>query len=197
MNIAAVLLAAGRSTRMGANKLVETLHGIPLVRHVAMAALASSARPVIVVTGHEGERIRAALAGLDVALVHNPDFADGLSTSLKAGIAALGPDTDAALILLGDMPLVDASVLDALSAAFTANPDAAAVVPVIKGEWGNPVLLSRRLFDAVSALKGDAGARKVLAERRSEVIEVAVDSDAVLLDLDTPEALAKARAAAH
>ena len=107
--IAAVVLAAGRSTRMGAvNKLIAEIGGKPLVRIAAEQALASRASPVIVVTGHERERVEAALAGLPVALVHNPDYAEGLGTSLKAGIAAVPEDADGAVVCLGDMPQVDA-----------------------------------------------------------------------------------------
>jgi molybdenum cofactor cytidylyltransferase len=193
MKVAVIILAAGRSTRMGTNKLVEDLGGRPLVRHVAAVAMASKARPVIVVTGHEPERIETALSGLEIPFVHNPAFADGLSTSLQAGVAALPEEVDAAIVMLGDMPLVQTAVIDALCRAFEAKPDASAAVPVTKGEWGNPVLLSRRVFADVATLQGDAGARKLLTERRAEVIEVPVGGEGVLLDLDTPEALERVR----
>ena len=193
MSVAAIILAAGRSTRMGSNKLLEELTGKPLVRHVTNAALASKAHPVIVVTGHQQERVEAALDGLDLAFVPNPDFADGLSTSLKAGIAALPAEVEAVVVLLGDMPLVSSEAMNDVIAAFEASPDKIAAVPVYQGEWGNPVLLSRSLFGAVAALQGDAGARKLLNGRAGEVLEVPVTSDAILIDLDTPEALAKAR----
>ena len=193
MSVAAIILAAGRSTRMGANKLLESLRGKPLVRHVTNAALASKAHPVIVVTGHQHERVEAALDGLDLAFVPNPDFADGLSTSLKAGIAALPAEVEAVVVLLGDMPLVSSAAMNDVIAAFEASPGNIAAVPVYQGEWGNPVLLSRSLFGAVAALQGDAGARKLLNGRAGEVLEVPVTSDAILIDLDTPEALAKAR----
>ncbi len=193
MSVAAIILAAGRSTRMGANKLLEPLRGKPLVRHVANAALASKAHPVIVVTGHQHERVEAALDGLDLAFVPNPDFADGLSTSLKAGIVALPAEVEAVVVLLGDMPLVTSEAMNNVIAAFEASPGNIAAIPVYQGEWGNPVLLSRSLFGAVAALQGDAGARKLLNGRAGEVLEVPVTSDAILIDLDTPEALAKAR----
>ena len=107
--IAAVILAAGRSTRMGGpNKLLAEIGGKPLVRIAAEEALASRARPVIVVTGHQRDKVEAALEGLDVQRVHNPDFAEGLSTSLKAGLAAVPDDVDGAIVCLGDMPQVDA-----------------------------------------------------------------------------------------
>jgi len=193
MSVAAILLAAGRSTRMGANKLLEHLNGKPLVRQVAEAALASEAHPVIVVTGHQQEQVKAALEGLDLVFIHNADFADGLSTSLKAGVAALSAEVTAVIVLLGDMPLVTSEAMNAVIMAFEATPEKIAAVPVYKGEWGNPVLLSRVLFGEVARLQGDAGARKLLQGRAGEVLEVPIASDAVLIDLDTPEALAKVR----
>src|SRR5436309_1792033 len=116
--IAGLVLAAGRSTRMGGpNKLLEEINGKPLVRHVVDHLIASRARPLIVVTGHQKERVERALAGLPVTFVHNPDFADGLSTSLKAGIAAVAADAadaDGAIVCLGDMPQVSAALIDRL-----------------------------------------------------------------------------------
>ncbi len=191
--IGAIILAAGRSTRMGSNKLLEDLNGKPLVRHVAEAALASKARPILVVTGHQPERLSAALEGLPLAFIHNPDFADGLSTSLKTGIATLPAEVTAVVVLLGDMPLIPSAAIDQVITAFQAAPEKRAAVPVLGGEWGNPVLLSRALFDEVAKLQGDAGARKLLQGLAGDVLEVPVASDAVLIDLDTPEALAKAR----
>ena len=193
MSIAAIILAAGRSTRMGSNKLLEELDGKALVRHVADAALGSIARSVWVVTGHEGESVRARLDGLGIRFVHNPDFALGLSTSLKAGVMALPAEAKGVVVLLGDMPRVTSEVINSVIQAFEAQPQAIAAVPVYQGEWGNPVLLSRSLFGAVAALQGDAGARKLLNGRAGEVLEVPVSNDAVLIDLDTPEALARAR----
>ncbi len=149
------MLAAGRSTRMGgANKLTAEIGGKPLVRTVAEQALASRARPVIVVTGHQRERVEAALAGLPVQFVHNPDYEQGLSTSLKAGIAALPSDVDGAVICLGDMPQVSAALIDRLIEAFDPERGALIVVPTVDGKRGNPVLWSRRFFPDLSALAG-------------------------------------------
>jgi molybdenum cofactor cytidylyltransferase len=193
MMIGAIILAAGRSTRMGSNKLLEDLNGKPLVRHVAEAALASKVHPVIVVTGHQHEGVSAALEGLNLTFIHNADFADGLSTSLKTGVAALTTEVTAVIVLLGDMPLIPSAAINQLITAFEASPQKIAAVPVYEGEWGNPVLLSRTLFEEVSTLQGDAGARRLLNGRADDVLEVPIASDAVLIDLDTPEALAKAR----
>ncbi len=187
---AAIVLAAGRSTRMGGpNKLLQDWRGKPLVRHAAEAALAAGAAPVVVVTGHQAEAVGAALGGLPVALVHNQDFAEGLSTSLKAGVAALPGGVDAVAVLLGDMPLVGAGLLQGLSAALAERPEAVAAVPVRDGEWGNPVLLRAALFPAIAHLTGDGGARKLLQGERGRVVERQVEDDAVSLDIDTPDAL--------
>ena len=192
MKVAAVILAAGRSTRMGANKLVADVGGKPLIRRTVKAALASRVRPVIVVSGHEAEKLAHVLAGLDVVWVRNPRHAEGLSTSLIAGIVALPDETKAALICLGDMPLVRAATLDAIIERFEKDPSVAAVVPAHAGEWGNPVLLSRKLFDRVPHLGGDLGARKLL-QGRADVTVLEVDDPAILMDADTPQSLAELR----
>jgi molybdenum cofactor cytidylyltransferase len=193
--VGAILLAAGRSTRMGAdNKLLAEIGGRPLVRIAAEEALKSKARPLVVVTGHQQERVRTALKGLDVTFAHNPDFAEGLSTSLKSGLAALPDDNDAALVLLADMPGVDASVIDALISAFDPARGALVVVPTFDGKRGNPVLWSRRFFPDLAALQGDVGARHLIGSHAEAVTEVPAGGNAVLIDVDTPDALKAARA---
>ncbi len=187
--IAAIVLAAGRSSRMGTqNKLVQDFGGKPMVRQVAESALESGASPVVVVCGHDEAAIRDALAGLAVHVVSNPDYADGLSTSLKAGIAALPDETDGVVVLLGDMPLVRSTLIRRLVAAFEAEPGGLAAVPIHDGDWGNPVVIARALFAETAGLSGDAGARKLLEQRKDSVIEVPAD-DTVTLDADTPDAL--------
>ena len=193
--VATVLLAAGRSTRMGGpNKLLAEIGGRPLVRIAAGEALASRARPVIVVTGHQQEKVEAALAGLDVKCVPNPHYADGLSASLKAGLAALPADADGAIICLGDMPQVNAALIDRLVSAFDPEKGALVVVPTIEGKRGNPVLWSRRFFPDLMALEGDVGARHLIARYPEAVVEVPLAGKAALVDVDTPEALAAVKA---
>lgn len=196
--VAAIILAAGRASRFGAaagdSKAAAPLDGRPLVRHVAEAALASRARPIIVVTGHAAEAVQAALAGLDVMFAHNAQAASGMASSLQCGLAA-APSCDAALILLADMPRVRATTLDALIAAYEgATPHPLAVAPVYEGRRGNPVLLGRPLFGAVAALEGDVGARGLLHAAGSGLVEIAVNDPGVLLDIDTRAALAAERA---
>lgn len=192
--IAAVVLAAGRSTRMGSNKLLEMVAGKPVVRHVVEAAMASRAGPVTVVIGHEAGRVAVALAGLDVYFVENPDYVSGMASSLRVGISAV-PDTSAgALVLLGDMPQVRPEIINRLVDSFAGTTAAKAVAPVAAGRRANPVLISRALFEAVSGLSGDVGAKPLLETAGSDVLEVPVDDDGVLVDVDTPEALAAVRA---
>ena len=198
--VAAVVLAAGRSSRYlagggaEASKLVAEYRGEPMVRRVARAALASCARPVVVVTGHARMDVEAALAGLPLAFAFNPDFGSGLASSLKTGVAALPEAALGAVVLLGDMPDVEAEMIDRIIEAFAAHPDASAAVPVHAGRRGNPVLLGRALFSAVARLEGDEGARRLLREAASgRVVEVPFDAAAVALDIDTSDDLAAAR----
>jgi molybdenum cofactor cytidylyltransferase len=193
--VAAVILAAGRSTRMGGpNKLLAEIAGRPLVRIATEEALRSKARPVIVVTGHQREQVEAAVAGLDVTVVHNPQFADGLSTSLRAGLAAVPTEADGAVICLGDMPQVGASLIDRLIEAFDPERGALAVVPTSDGKRGNPVLWSRRFFHELGELEGDVGARHVIGRYPEAIVEVAVSGEAALTDIDTPEAFDRIKA---
>ena len=193
--VAAVVLAAGRSTRMGGpNKLLADIARRPLVRIAAEEALASRAKPVIVVTGHQREQVENALAGLPVELVHNPDFADGLGTSVRAGIAAVPADADGAIVCLGDMPQVDAGLIDRLIAAFDPDQGALVVMPTFEGRRGNPVLWSRRFFPDLTAIEGDVGARHLIGRYSEAVVEVPLEGKAALVDVDTPEALVGVRA---
>ena len=192
--VAAVVLAAGRSTRMGTNKLTCEIAGKPLVRIIVEQALASAARPVIVVTGHEREKVEAALAGLPVTFAYNPNYADGLGSSLKTGISAVPGEADAAVVCLGDMPQVDAALIDRIIAAFDPDRGALVVVPTGDGRRGNPVLWSRRFFSDLMAVEGDIGARNLIARYAEAVTEVPATGTAALIDVDTPESLAAVKA---
>ena len=199
--VAAIVLAAGTSSRYRAadpslsTKLVAMLDGKPLVRHVAEAALASRARPVVVVTGHAERDVALAIDGLAVDRVLNPHYATGLASSLRAGLSVLRSDATGALVLLGDMPGVTSVVIDRLIACFEAEPGVDAVVPVHDGRRGNPALLASSLFAAAAALHGDEGARRLLA--RARVREVDCADATVVLDIDDPamlDAASKSRA---
>jgi molybdenum cofactor cytidylyltransferase len=192
--IAAVILAAGRSTRMGgSNKLLAELDGKPLLLHAVDAALASRARPVFVVAGNEADRVHTVLANRPVKVIDNPDFTEGLSASLSCGLRALNDDVDGAVVLLGDMPRIGPSTIDRLIAAFNPAENRAICVPTFGGKRGNPVLWARRFFAEIEALAGDVGAKHLIGDNTDLVIEVAMPDDSVLVDIDTPDALAAAR----
>ncbi|MER8847538.1 MULTISPECIES: molybdopterin-binding/glycosyltransferase family 2 protein [Mesorhizobium] len=189
LKVGIVLLAAGRSSRMGGpNKLMALFDGQPLVRRTAERALASKASGTIVVTGHQRERVRAALSGLDVTFADNPDFADGLSTSLKAGTAYLPEDAAGAMIVLGDMPGVASDDLDRLIDAFRRAGGNSVIRATHQGKRGNPVLLPRSLFAAIAHLEGDTGARHLVEAEGLDVIDVEIGEGASV-DVDTREAL--------
>jgi molybdenum cofactor cytidylyltransferase len=193
-NVAAVVLAAGRSTRMGGpNKLLAELDGKKLVRIVAEQALASKVSEVIVVTGHQAELVEQALAGLKVRFARNPDFVGGLASSVKSGIAAVPANADGAIVCLGDMPLIDAKLIDRLIEAFEPDRGHLIAIPVSDGKRGNPVLWSRRFFRELMTLDGDVGARHLIAKHTEAVAEVPVEGDGAFLDIDTPQALEAAR----
>jgi molybdenum cofactor cytidylyltransferase len=185
---AAIILAAGQSRRMGGtNKLTAILGDKALVRHVADAALASSAAEVIVVTGHEAETVRSVLDGLDVRFAQNPDYVDGLSSSLAVGIGAIGSQCDRAVILLADMPGITAGIIDRMIEASTAAPGSI-ILATHNGKRGNPVLWPADFFRQLSQISGDVGARHLIGENSGRVVQVET-GEAAGFDIDTKDAL--------
>jgi len=191
-SVAAIVLAAGRSSRMGSgNKLLAPMKGKAIITRVVEVAIASGAHPIVVVTGFEAERIARTLSGLDITLVPNPDFAQGLSTSLRVGLNALPPKIEGALVLLGDMPLVQVSDLRAQIAAFAAKDRHAICIPVRRGKRGNPVLWGASYFPEAKGLAGDTGAKRLIEIHRDHVVEVEASTDGIFTDVDTEADLAR------
>lgn len=190
--IAAILLAAGRSSRMGRNKLLLELDGEPVVRRAARRAVEAGLDPVVVVVGHEAALVRRALAGLGCAAVHNPAWAEGMNGSLSVGVEALSPDAEAAVVLLADMPLVDAGMIRALVARFREGG-----VPAVASRYGQavapPILFSRPVFPRLTGGIGDGRGREVVRALRDRVGFVDWPRSA-LADLDEPADLPAARA---
>jgi molybdenum cofactor cytidylyltransferase len=187
--IAATVLAAGRGVRFGdrsRNKLLEDFAGRPLVLRAVEAALGSRACKTVVVTGWDNERIEAALTGLPITLVHNPDHAEGMASSLRIGVEQ-SRDASGVLVLLADMPNVTSAILDRLIDAFE-QTRAAAVIPVCRGQAGNPALLGNVLFSRLARLTGDIGARHLL-RALDDVVKVELQDDGVLTDVDRPHHL--------
>lgn len=184
-----LLLAAGLSRRMGAqNKLLAAYKGGTLVAAVAQTLAASKVTDVTVVTGHQHELVEAALSAIDVTLCYNPAFEKGMAHSLARGISQLA-DADAVVVCLGDMPTVEAKVIDALIASAGSSAAEIIAVPVYAGWRGNPVLVGKSFFDTLLQHEGDSGARFLMRQYPDRVIEVDVDEAAILQDFDTPDAL--------
>jgi len=187
--VAALVLAAGSSQRMGSgNKLLQAVGGVPMVRRVANAALASRCIAVTVVTGFAAEEVQACLTGLDVDFAHNAEHLTGMASSLRCGLAGLPADVDAVVVLLADMPCIHGGHIDRLIAAFDPQ-QANIVVPMKAGRRGNPILWPRAFFAEMQAVEGDVGARDVLRRHADRIEAVAFDDDAIFADVDTPAAL--------
>ncbi|WP_458096831.1 NTP transferase domain-containing protein [Roseomonas sp. WA12] len=189
--VAALILAAGRSRRMAPlNKLMVTdKAGQAMIARVVDNALASRARPVLVVTGHEHEKVEEALSGRPVLMTHAEGYAEGLSASLKAGIAALPSDVEGVLVMLGDMPLVSTAMLDRIIAGFDPEEGRAIVQPTFRGKQGNPVLWSREFFGEILSISGDVGARHLTGRHADRLHNVEMADDGVLRDFDTADTL--------
>jgi molybdenum cofactor cytidylyltransferase len=189
--IAAVVLAAGRSRRMAPHNklLVADRTGKTMIARVVDNVLSSNARPVLVVTGHQAEQVQHALGGRPVRYVHAPDYAEGLSASLKAGIAAVSEDCAAAVVCLGDMPLVTGRMIDRLLSHYDPEEGRKIVLPTFRGKQGNPMLWDRQFFQEILQISGDSGARFLLGKHLEAVTEVEMADDAVLRDFDTTDSL--------
>jgi molybdenum cofactor cytidylyltransferase len=185
-NIAAVVLAAGGSTRMGKPKLLLPWRGEPLVRWPVKTALEASLSPVIVVTGAVAGEIERSLRGLDVEIVHNPNWDAGQSTSVRCAIEALPAETEAVIFLLGDQPQVSVSFIEKMIATYRNNtPPIPIFVSAYQGKRGNPVLFDRSYFTELLALEGDAGGRLIFSKH--SLFFIPVDNPDMMFDIDFPE----------
>ena len=189
-NVVAVVLAAGASRRMGqANKLTIPIDGTPMVARVVDALRESGIEKVFVVTGHAPEEIRGALGDRDVVMVHNPDYEEGMGSSVRTGVSAVGDDVDGVVIALGDMPWVSNDVIGRLLDAFSPDGDLSVYIPMFGRKRGNPVLWGSRHFPELRQLSGDVGGKALFHRHTEAICYVDVESAAVNIDIDTPEAL--------
>jgi molybdenum cofactor cytidylyltransferase len=192
--IVAVVLAAGLGKRMGGNKMLADFGGQPMIVATVQNILASGVDEVVVVTGHGHDAVSEALSNLKVRLVHNPDYATGMASSLRVGVAAVG-SADAVVVCLGDMPRVSSAVIDRMIAAFNPTEHRSIIVPTHKGQYGNPVMWGAEHFARLTSLSGDKGARSLIGDLKSEATEIEADAG-VLMDADTPEDLAALKSTA-
>ncbi len=189
MNVAAIILAAGTSSRMGQPKQLLPYEGRSLVRRAVEAAVGSRTHQTVVVTGAAREAVENELSGLAVMLVHNPDFADGMSTSLRVGLKAIRPEVDAVVVMLADQPFVDASVVDGLIDRYEQS-GAKIVRPRYGDVPGNPVLWDSSHFAALAAQEGDQGGRSLMQAHKDQIAWLELPDAILQTDVDTPEAYA-------
>jgi molybdenum cofactor cytidylyltransferase len=199
--VSAVVLAAGMSTRMGRNKLLLTFRDKPLVVHAVDTLLASKAGEIIVVLGYESEKVWDRLEDYAgqvsnggqrrrLRLVKNPDYRDGLSTSVRTGVQAVSPEAEAIMIYLADQPLLEPGDVDRIIEAFASAKadDKMIVVPFFKEERGNPVVLDASLRDSILGIIGDVGCKGVIKRYPEKVYAIEMENDHVVRDVDDVQA---------
>jgi molybdenum cofactor cytidylyltransferase len=185
MKVAGIILAAGGSTRMGGqNKLLQTIHGTPMIKKVAQSVLNSNLETVYIIIGHEAKLIRQCISDELVHWVENPAWSSGMASSIRYGIKALKNNYDGAMILLGDMPFIESIMINQLLALYQKKK---IVVPVKDGRQGNPVLFSSAFFADLKLLGGDKGAKPIIKKNPDSVIIANVLRDTIFHDLDTPD----------
>lgn len=186
--ISAILLAAGESRRMGRPKQLLAWRGSTLLRHSLKSLIDSDADEIVLVLGHEADLIRKSLPALPIKIVINPDYIQGMGSSLRQGLLAIDPGSEAFLVLLADQPGIGPEIINTLIRRFRqADPKRGIVRPVYRGMRGHPVLIGIRYLQEALQLQGDVGARGILLNHPGDILEIEVDRDAVLKDIDTPE----------
>jgi molybdenum cofactor cytidylyltransferase len=186
--ISAILLAAGESKRMGLPKQLLTWQGKNLLQHSLESLINSAADEIILVLGHEADQIQETLPELPIKIVVNPDYKQGMASSLRRGLLAIDPGSEAFLVLLGDQPGIGPEIINTLIRAFRqAERKRGIVRPVYRGKRGHPVLISTRYLKEALQLRGDVGARRILMDHPEDILEIEITSDVILRDIDTPD----------
>ncbi len=191
-SVAGVVLAAGTSSRMGRNKLLLDVGGQSVLRRAVRTALEAGLEPLVVVVGHEAERARGELEGLPCERVLNPEYEEGIHSSLRTGIGAVPERCAAAVVLLADMPLVDAGMIRTLVERYREGA-APLVVSDYEGVDAPPILYDRRLFPEFRTLEGEGCGKRVVKRHSAEAVRVRWPARA-LTDLDRPDDLDRVRA---
>jgi molybdenum cofactor cytidylyltransferase len=186
VSVAGIVLAAGRATRMGGSKVLLPIGGRPMVQHVVEASLASKTTQTVLVVGHDAEAVAKTAEAWPVSVTVNRDYAEGMSTSLRAGLLAADPGCDGALFLLGDQPFVTSALLDALIEEF-ARSRKAVVRPLVGARPANPVLVRADLFPEILEEYGDVGARRVIERHSGDICLLPVSDQHLCVDIDSPE----------
>ena len=187
-DLTAIVLAAGRSTRMQQhNKLLLPWGAKRIAQVVVETVLSVAFEEVVVVVGHQRDSIQELLADYPLRLVYNPGYAEGLSTSVARGVEAAGPQTAGYLFALGDMPRMAPQTIARLCQAFFQGATDTIAVPTVEERRGNPVIFSRSYRSELLQLEGDRGARPLVHKHAEKVVEVEVEDPGIFADVDTPE----------
>jgi len=189
--ISAIVPAAGMSTRMGSlNKLLLPLEGKTMIERTVDTLIAAEIDEVVVVVGHQADLVKAAISGKGVRIVENPEYSEGMASSIRAGVAAASPTADAIMICLADQPLLEPADLNSIVSAMHDARRAARsiVVPFFKGQRGNPVILDATYRSAMIDVVGDIGCKKIIKQNPDKVYVIEMDTDHVVRDVDTMEA---------
>jgi molybdenum cofactor cytidylyltransferase len=187
--ISAILLAAGQATRFGRCKQLTPIGGQPLLGHVLGTLRRSRVDEIVVVLGAYADDIREQVDFEGARVVFNPDFAAGMSSSIQAGLRALAPTAEAAMLVLADQPLVTTATLDTLISEYR-RTSGQVILPTYHGVRGNPVVVDRALFPEIMEIRGDTGCRAIFGDHADSIVKVPVDDRGVVTDIDTPEDLA-------
>ena len=187
--IAAIVPAAGMSTRMGRNKLLLAFKGKPLIAQAVDTLLESEVDEVVVVIGHEADKVKAELQGRRVTIVENPNYGQGMSTSIRVGLGAVSSGARAIMIYLADQPLLEPEDVNRLTRAFAKarEHNKSIVVPFFRGQRGNPVILDASYKEAILDVVGEAGCKRVIKRNPDKVLVVEMETDHVVRDVDRIE----------
>jgi len=187
--IAAIVPAAGMSTRMGRNKLLLAFRDKPLIARAVDTLLESEVDQVVVVLGHEADKVKAKLQGRQVTIVENPSYGQGMSTSIRVGLGAVSSDARAIMIYLADQPLLEPEDVNRLIRAFAEarEHNKSIVVPFFRGQRGNPVILDASYKEAILDVVGEAGCKRVIKRNPDKVLVVEMETDHVVRDVDRIE----------
>lgn len=184
--VSAILLAAGKSERMGENKLLLPFGGRTVIQRTLDSLLASRAGEVIVVLGNKAQEINASIGNRRALSVLNPNFAKGMSTSLVTGLGMVNQQARFIIVALGDQPLITTKVYNQLIET-ALNSDKGIILPVCKGERGNPIIISTKYRAELLAQTGDIGGRELLKAHPEDVVEVPVECEGVVININTKE----------
>ena len=186
--ISAILLAAGESKRMGRPKQMLAWKGKTLLRHVLENLIHSTVDEIILVLGHEAEAIQKSLTEFQIKIVINPDYQQGMASSLRQGLLAMDPGIEAFLVVLADQPGIGPEIINQIIDAFQrADPRRGIARPVYRGLQGHPVLIGVRYLQEALQLQGDVGARQILMNHPEDILEIEADQEGILKDIDTHE----------